>query len=161
RVGSFFRGRPEPAEHVEEAIEAGLQTLLVAESERAAAEVDHRWRREPGARSVLATAGDALPGEDQVAREAAAQVRAWQDDLLSMVREEGADKRMTARILAFGVNGLGIALMVVVFASTGGLVRAESAAAGGTAGAGQTLREASCRARGVPRLAAAARVNRH
>jgi len=161
RVGSFFRGRPEPAEHVEEAIEAGLQTLLVAESERAAAEVDHRWRREPGARSVLATAGDALPGEDQVAREAAAQVRAWQDDLLSMVREEGADKRMTARILAFGVNGLGIALMVVVFASTGGLVGAEIAVAGGTAVVAQKLLEAIFGDDAVRRMAATARENLH
>ena len=34
-------------------------------------------------------------------------VRDWQQDVLEMVRTEGADKRTTARFLAYGVNGLG------------------------------------------------------
>ena len=48
-----------------------------------------------------------------------------------MVRAEGADKRSTARFLAYGVNGLAVALMVVVFASTAGLTGAEVGIAGG------------------------------
>ena len=47
-------------------------------------------------------------------------MRDWQHDVLDMVRAEGADKRSTARFLAFGVNGLRVALMVVVFAHTAG-----------------------------------------
>ena len=46
-------------------------------------------------------------------------MRDWQQDVLEMVRTEGADKRGTARFLAYGVNGLVVALMVVVFAHTG------------------------------------------
>ena len=59
-------------------------------------------------------------------------MRDWQRDVLDLVRHEGADKRTTARFLALGVNGLGVALMVVVFAHTAGaLVGAEAGIAGG------------------------------
>lgn len=142
RIGSFFRGRPVPTEQVEEAIETGLQTVLVAEAERAAADVDHAWRREPGARGVLATATASLAPEAELYDAASAQVRGWQSGLLAMVRDEGADKRFTARMLSFGVNGLGIALMIVMFASTAGLTGAEIAIAGGTAVVAQKLLEA-------------------
>ena len=65
-------------------------------------------------------------------------MRDWQQDLLEMVRTEGASKRGTARFLAYGVNGLGVALMIVVFAHTGGmLVGAEAGVAGGAAVLGQ------------------------
>ncbi|MFC7406153.1 dynamin family protein [Georgenia alba] len=161
RVGSFFRGRPPATDRVEVAIETGLQTLLVAESERAAAEVDHLWRREPGARAVLEDAAGHRPDERRLAEESAAQVRAWQDALLTMVRSEGADKRFTARMLAFGVNGLGIALMVVMFASTGGLVGAEIVVAGGTAVVAQKILEAVFGDEAVRRMAAAARRDLH
>ncbi len=44
-------------------------------------------------------------------RKAEREVRDWQQEVLEMVRTEGADKRSTARFLAFGVNGLSVALM--------------------------------------------------
>jgi hypothetical protein len=142
RVGNFFRGRPAPTEQVEEAIETGLQTVLVAEAERAAADVDHAWRLQPGSRDVLARATGALSSETDLYNAAAAEVREWQTGLLRMVRDEGADRRFTARMLSFGVNGLGVALMIVMFASTGGLLGAEIAIAGGTAVVAQKLLEA-------------------
>ena len=74
-----------------------------------------------------------------------------------MVRKEGADKRTTARFLAYGVNGLGVALMVVVFASTAGITGAEVGIAGGSAVVGQKLLEAVFGDQAVRRLAAAAR----
>jgi hypothetical protein len=161
RVGNFFRGRPAPTEQVEVAIETGLQTLLVAEAERAAAEVDHLWRREPGAREVLAAATATLASEERLTDEAAAEVRGWQDELLGMVRREGADKRLTARMLSFGVNGLGIALMVVMFASTAGLTGAEIAIAGGTAVVAQKLLEAVFGDEAVRKMTHAARTDLH
>jgi hypothetical protein len=69
-------------------------------------------------------------------------VRDWQQDVLEMVRTEGADKRGTARFLAYGVNGLSVALMVVVFSHTAGLTGAEVGIAGGSAVLGQKLLEA-------------------
>ena len=69
-------------------------------------------------------------------------MRDWQGDVLELVKAEGADKRSTARFLAFGVNGLSVALMVVVFTHTAGLTGAEAGIAGGSAALGQKLLEA-------------------
>jgi hypothetical protein len=78
--------------------------------------------------------------------------------VLELVREEGADKRTTARFLAFGVNGLSLALMVVVFASTAAIpTGAEVGVAGGGALLGQKLLEAVFGDQAVRRLSAIAR----
>lgn len=65
----------------------------------------------------------------------------------------GASKRSTARYLALGVNGIGVALMVVVFSQTGGLTGAEVGVAGGTALLAQRLLEAVFGEDAVRRLA--------
>jgi hypothetical protein len=75
-------------------------------------------------------------------RRAERAVREWQTDVLDMVRTEGEGKRTTARFLALGVNGLSVALMVVVFSHTAGLTGAEAGIAGGSAALGQKLLEA-------------------
>ena len=74
-----------------------------------------------------------------------------------MVRTEGADKRTTARFLALGVNGLSVALMVVVFAHTAGVTGAEAGVAGGSAVIGQKLLEAVFGDQAVRTLAERAR----
>jgi hypothetical protein len=84
-------------------------------------------------------------------------VREWQQGVLDMVRSEGQDKRGTARFLAFGVNGLSVALMVIVFASTAGVTGAEVGIAGGSAVVGQKLLEAVFGDQAVRRLAERAR----
>src|SRR5690606_2660268 len=92
-------------------------------------------------------------------RHAERVVRDWQGAVLEMVRSEGADKRTTARFLAYGVNGLGVALMVVVFASTAGLTGAEVGIAGGSAVLGQKLLEAVFGDQAVRSLAERARAD--
>jgi hypothetical protein len=77
--------------------------------------------------------------------------------VLEMVRSEGAEKRTTARFLAFGVNGLSVALMIVVFAHTAGVTGAEAGIAGGSAVLGQKLLEAVFGDQAVRRLAEQAR----
>ena len=89
--------------------------------------------------------------------EAERAVRDWQEGVLELVRREGADKRSTARFLAFGVNGLSVALMVVVFAHTAGITGAEAGIAGGSAVLGQKLLEAVFGDQAVRRLAEHAR----
>ncbi|MDK6474776.1 ABC transporter, partial [Aerococcus urinae] len=69
-------------------------------------------------------------------------VRQWQRSLLTRLREQSDSKKTTARILSIGVNVLGVALMLVIFASTGGLTGAELGVAGGTAVVAQRLLEA-------------------
>jgi hypothetical protein len=70
-------------------------------------------------------------------------VRDWQKFVLDLVRTEGADKKSTARILEYGVDGLGLSLMVVVFASETGIPKtAEAGAGAGSAVVGMRLLEA-------------------
>jgi hypothetical protein len=156
RVVAFLTAKPRPAAAVEEAIESGLQMLLVDEADRAAELADRRWRADPAGKALLGR-DDLSRSSAEISERAAEQVREWQDAVLQLVRTEGQDKRFTARMLSFGVNGLGVALMIVVFASTGGLTGAEVGVAGGTAVVGQKLLEAVFGDQAVRRLAETAR----
>ena len=77
--------------------------------------------------------------------------------MLDLVADEGMGKRSKARFLALGVNGIGVALMIVVFAHTGGLVGAEVGVAGGTAVLAQRVLEAVFGDQAIRRLAETAK----
>ncbi|OFI40061.1 ABC transporter [Arthrobacter sp. SW1] len=159
RVGAFFRGEPAPAVRVETAIETGLHAVIVDEANNAAEHTERRWRSEPGGRELLGEGlAAASPG---FAGQAAAEIRAWQGSLMELIRTEGQDKRSKARWLSFGVNGLGAALMIVVFSMTAGLSGLEIGVAGGTAVVGQKLLEAVFGEDAVRRLAKRAREELH
>ncbi|MET1153968.1 dynamin family protein [Arthrobacter sp.] len=156
RIGAFFSGKPAPSVVVEAAIESGLQAVVVEAAAKGAEQSDTGWRVDPAGQGLLGGDDLSTPSAlfpDKVARE----IRAWQADLLQLIRSEGEDKRFTARMLSFGVNGLGVALMVVIFAATGGLTGLEIGVAGGTAVVGQKLLEAVFGEDAVRRLARKAR----
>jgi hypothetical protein len=158
RITNAVKGKPQQAEKVTVAVESGLQTLLLEHAEAAAERTDASWRSVAAGAQVLATAGVDLSRASRDLRERAERlVRDWQSGVLEMVRTEGGDKRTTARFLAYGVNGLSVALMVVVFASTGGVTGAEVGIAGGSAVVGQKLLEAVFGDQAVRRLALDAR----
>lgn len=160
RMGAFFRGEPAPAVRVETAIETGLQAVIIDEAANAAEDVDQRWRSDPAGRQLLG--GDDLSGTSEgFADTVAAEIRAWQGALMELIRTEGQDKRTQARWLSFGVNGLGAALMIVVFSMTAGLTGLEVGVAGGTAIVGQRLLEAVFGEDAVRRLARTAREDLH
>lgn len=151
-VVGFFRGRPAKAPQVQEAIAHGLEALLLDAAEAAAERTWQAWRSDPAGRSLTddASLSRASAGlREQVGEE----IRGWQADVLALVREQGADKRGLARALSFGLNGVAVSLMVVVFASTGGLTGAEVGIAGGTAVVAQKLLEAVFGDDAVRRLA--------
>lgn len=158
RIGAFLTGRPAPAVRVETAIETGVQAVILDEAAKAAEDADQRWRNNPAGRELLGADDLARPGSG-LAEKVAAEIRAWQGDLMELIRDEGQDKRFKARMLSFGVNGLGVALMVVVFASTAGLTGLEVGIAGGSAVVGQKLLEAIFGEDAVRRLAQKARAN--
>ena len=140
------------------AVESGLQILVVEHAEAAAERAEASWRATPTGRTLLEVAPEDLSRASRGIRSSADQmVRDWQLAVLDMVRTEGADKRTSARFLAYGVNGLAVALMVVVFASTGGVTGAEVGIAGGSAVVGQKLLEAVFGDQAVRRLATNAR----
>ncbi|ROR91698.1 dynamin family protein [Nocardioides aurantiacus] len=160
RVTNVLRGKPQQAERVTVALETGLQSLLLEHAEAAAERADAAWRGSPAGRQVLEAGGRDLSRASRECRDRSERlVRDWQQGVLELVRSEGAEKRSTARFLAFGVNGLTVALMVVVFASTGGLLGAEVGIAGGSAVVGQKLLEAVFGDQAVRRLAEAARAD--
>jgi hypothetical protein len=155
RVSAFVQGRPQPVEDVAVAIEHGLAALLRTEADAAAERAQADLEAHPAGRALIA-GRDLGRASDGFAAEAAREIRAWQDAVLDLVRTEGQRRRTTARFLAFGVNGVGVALMIVAFASTGGLVGAEIGIAGGTAVVGQKLLEAVFGDQAVRALARAA-----
>ena len=130
------------------------------ERQRDGAPVRRRWRSDPAGRQLLGS--DDLSGtSDGFAEKAAAEIRAWQGSLMELIRTEGQGKRTQARWLSFGINGLGAALMIVVFSMTAGLTGLEIGVAGGTAVVGQRLLEAVFGEDAVRRLAQTAREDLH
>lgn len=143
RVVNAVKGKPQQAERVTVAVESGLETLILEHAEAAAERSEASWQSTAAGQMLLTQGGEDLGRASRdFRRRAERAVRDWQSDVLDMVRTEGADKRSTARFLAFGVNGLSVALMVVVFAHTAGVTGAEAGIAGGSAVLGQKLLEA-------------------
>ncbi|WP_435742410.1 dynamin family protein [Nocardioides sp. SYSU DS0663] len=159
RVVNAVKGKPQQAERVTVAVESGLETLVLEHAEAAAERAEAAWQQHAAGQGLLAAADEDLGRASRDLRRATERaVREWQQEVLEMVRTEGADKRTTARFLAYGVNGLSVALMVVVFAHTGGvLIGAEAGIAGGSAVLGQKLLEAVFGDQAVRSLAERAR----
>lgn len=158
RLVGMIKGQPQQADKVTVAVESGLETLILEHAESAAERAEASWQSLAAGQVLLGEAGEDLGRASRdFRRKTERAVRDWQNDVLDMVRSEGADKRSTARFLAFGVNGLGVALMIVVFAHTAGVTMAEGGIAGGTAVLGQKLLEAVFGDQAVRTLAERAR----
>lgn len=141
RLTSWFRGSSTPTpEPVENALEDGVAAMLTYHAENAIALIQRSWSRGLG--------GEELVGHTHVRshaerHEAAIEtVRQWQNHLLELIKVQGESKRATARILALGLNTVGVALMIIIFASTAGLTGGEVVVAGSTAVIAQKLLEA-------------------
>ena len=155
RISAAVRGEPAPPEKVSEAIESGLASLLVDAANDAARQADRAWRADDAGRALLG-GSDLARASANFTDRAAELVRAWQGDLLEMIRTEGADKRQTARAMAYGVNAVALALMVAVFSTTGGLSGAEVGIAGASTALAQKLLEAVFGEDGVRRMSKSA-----
>jgi hypothetical protein len=157
RFTAFVKGEPPKAEHLGEALQSGVESLVSNRAEIAATTIARAWRTLPGGDQVLAVHPGLARSSTDLDRRIERLVRDWQGDILEMVRAEGKDRRTTARIMAYGVNGLGVVLMLVTFASTAGITGAEVGIAGGTAVVGQKLLEAVFGDQAVRELARQAR----
>ena len=117
RMMGALRGKPQAAEQVGLALERGLQMVLVERAETAASRLAVQWRANEAGATLVGGGGGGLARASRDLRIRADRVvREWQREVLEMVRMEGADKRVTGQFLAYGVTGLGVTLMVVVFA---------------------------------------------
>jgi hypothetical protein len=158
KVKSSVVGKPPPTRNLNDAVESGLESLLQEHAEAAAERAEESWKSTVAGRQLLAM-GDRELGRmsAEFPVEASRAVRDWQSFVLDLVRKEGADKRSTARILAYGINGLGLALMIVVFASSAGVTGSKGGVGAGTAEVGRKLLEAVFGDQAVRSLAAKAR----
>ncbi|MET0694888.1 MAG: ABC transporter, partial [Propionibacteriaceae bacterium] len=154
RVVAAFKGEPPGAGNVKVAVESGLEALVRQEGDAAAERAEASWQANAAGRQLVGRAAEDLSRSSAgFAREVGRMIRDWQGAVLDLVADEGMSKRSKARFLALGVNGVGVALMIVVFSQTGGLVGAEVGVAGGTAVLAQRVLEAVFGDQAVRRLA--------
>jgi len=155
-IAAFFRGKPSQAPQVEQAIAHGLESVILDAAEQAAERTYESWQGDVAGAPLLQGLGLSRTSSG-LRNQVDEQIRGWQGDVLALVREQGEEKRGTARALSFGINALGVSLMVLVFASTAGLTGAEIGIAGGTAIVAQKVLEAVFGDDAVRRLAAEAK----
>lgn len=160
RVMAAVRGEPKQADDVRIAVESGLEVLIREHGTAAVERAEAAWQGHPAGRTLLAGLSiDLSRPSAEFATDTARAIRGWQSDVLELVRSVGASKKSAARFWALGVNGVGVALMILVFAHTGGLVGAEIGVAGGTAVLAQRVLEAIFGEDAVRRLAKQAKVD--
>jgi hypothetical protein len=158
RVVAAFKGAPPEVDNLKVAVESGLESLIRDEGDAAAERAEASWQANAAGRALLQRSrADLSRASADFDRAVDRTIRDWQGAVLDLVADEGMGKRSQARFLAFGVNGVGVALMIVVFAHTGGLVGAEVGVAGGTAILAQRVLEAVFGDQAVRRLAETAK----
>jgi hypothetical protein len=157
RLRSLVTGTPAAEAELRTAVQVGVDAVVLAAADRAAERAAATWRGEAAGRPLLDGAGRLDAAAPDLAARTGEQVRAWQGEVLDLVRAEGAGKRATARLASLGVNGAGLTVMIAVFASTGGLTGAEVVVAGGTSALSQKVLEAVFGDQAVRTLAARAR----
>ncbi|MFP3961546.1 ABC transporter [Actinomadura fulvescens] len=164
RVVAAVRGRPATGRELATALESGVESLIRAVADGSAERAVEAWLATPAGRDLLERSGVRTAGRlgrasPELRGRAEIAVREWQGYVLELVRTEGADRRGTARAASFGVNGLGLMLMLAVFASTGGLTGIEIGIAGGTTVLSQKVLEAVFGDQAVRRLTERARAD--
>ena len=156
RVVSAITGRPLPGRNLQVALESQLVTLLRGVAADAAEQAYTAWQAHPAGAALLEP--ELQRASASFAERADRLVRDWQQWVLGMVREQGGEKRVVARGVAYAVNGAGLAVMIAVFTSTAFLPTGlEFAVGAGTTVAAQKVLEAVFGDQAIRTLAARAR----
>ena len=157
-IRSIFASGPTPEQQAAGQLESNLLVVARDAVDKAALDVVDQWESKPIGAKVLAAAPRGL---ERAGRDLSTQLEhelaAWQEFVLDLVREQSGSKLTLARTLSTGINGIGVALMVVVFSQTGGVTGTEAAVATGTAAVSQTVLTAIFGEQAVRDLARAAR----
>ena len=156
-VSAWFRGVPQPVVDVETTIEHGLHAVIVDQASRASAGAWRELQRSSAGRALLEGHPELSAPSPGFGAEASSMIRDWQGGVMQLISDNVGGKRTRARVLSLGLNAVTVALMIVVFASTGGLTGGELVIAGGSAVLGQKLLETIFGEDAVRRLAKAAR----
>lgn len=143
RLTAFLTGKEFSPEPLGEALQTGAAALVTSHGQVAAGTAARAWRKAPGGPGVLQAHPELAKASPDLSEQVERLIRDWQGEVLELVREEAGSRRTTARYLAFGVNGLGVLLMIVVFSATALIpTGAEIAVGAGSAVLAQRLLEA-------------------
>ena len=153
-----FRGTPTaPVAIVEEEMASTLEALALRHATEAARRTASAWSERSDA-AVLIDGDAALwSASDRFAPAIREGLATWMRATIDDVRAGGGRKRAVAQVAALGVNAVGVAVMLGVFAHTAGLTGAELGIAAGTAYLNQKLLEALFGERAMEQLIEQAR----
>ena len=157
RIAAAIKGNSPPTAELGEALQSGVAELLTAQSRGASATVLRRWRQLPGGPALVAAHPELIDPAPESAGNVERLVRDWQGEVLELVRAESHDRCTTARVFSFGVNGVGVILMLLVLSPTGVSSGGEASVAAGSAVLAQRILEAIFGDQAVRSLAAQAR----
>lgn len=159
-IRSVFQSGPTPDQQAAGQLESNLSVVARDAVDKAALDVVEQWEARPVGELALADAPRGIErAGSQLAADLEHELAAWQQFVLDLVREQSGDKLTLARTLSTGINGVGVALMVVVFSQTGGVTGTEAAVATGTAAVSQTVLTAIFGEQAVRDLARSARAD--
>ncbi|WP_106818221.1 dynamin family protein [Janibacter massiliensis] len=157
RLTSAVKGQPAAQQNLDEALHSGVAELILAHADDAAATTTRTWRGSEAGEAIVARHPDLTRSSTELPPRVDRIIREWQGELLDLIRAEGGNRRTNARIAAYGVNGIGLFLMLIVFSHTAGLTGAEIGIAGGTTVLAQKVLEAVFGDQAVREMAAKGR----
>ncbi|HET7699746.1 MAG TPA: GTPase domain-containing protein [Candidatus Limnocylindria bacterium] len=138
-----IRGTPvAPVASVEEDMASSLEALTLRHASEAARRTAERWSERRDAGALLDGDATLWSASPQLAPAVRDVLRDWMHAVIDDVRAASGRKHAVARVAAIGVNAVGVAVMLGVFAHTAGITGAEVGIAAGTAFLNQKLLEA-------------------
>ena len=155
---SAFRGRPTaPVAIVEQEMASTLEALALRHATDAARRTASAWSERSDAAALIDRDAALWSASDQFAPAISEGLATWMRATIDDVRTAGGRKRAVAQVAALGVNAVGVAVMLGVFAHTAGLTGTELGIAAGTAYLNQKLLEALFGERAMEQLIEQAR----
>lgn len=142
RIKDAVTGRPPVSHEVQTEVERSVETVVLSVADRAVERTVAAWKMSPEGEWLISAGAAPQQSSSQLRSAVEAEVRAWQSTVMDLVKEQGPGRRAAGRAVSFGVNAVGAALMLVVFAHSGGLTGGEVVIAGGTAAVSQRVLEA-------------------
>jgi energy-coupling factor transporter ATP-binding protein EcfA2 len=142
-IVTLLRGAPPaPIAIVEEETTSDLLAISASHAAEAARRTAVLWNERPLASQLLAAEPRLWSPTPDFPARLERRLRTWMTGIAEDVRATGAPKRTLALGASLGVNAIGVAVMLGVFAHTGGLTGAEVGIAAATAFLNQKLLEA-------------------
>jgi len=153
-----FRGTPTaPVAIVEEEMVSTLEALALRHASDAARRTATAWSDRSDAGALISGQPTLWSASESFAPAIRDGLGMWMRATIEDVRTAGGRKRAVAQVAALGVNVVGVAVMLGVFAHTAGLTGAEFGIAAGTAFLNQKLLEALFGERAMEQLIEQAR----